>query len=892
MRPDILNDVLKLLKDNFRFRKTGGQWLQQGLCPDCGKWEVYARADAPWMIRCGRADRCGSEWHVKDRYPEIFDSWSNRFPATEENPTAAADAYLLHNRGFDLLGLRGAYTQEWWQDPATRHSTATVRFPLPDGSWWERLIDQPGRFDRKARFQYGRSSDGQCWTYPGRSIGAYAAAPEVWFTEGIFDAIALEQGAGIPAITVCQNNVYPEAFLAQLAETCGSRGRPTLVFAFDVGKSGVHYTRKWVARARKEGWEATAAQVRPDGEGVKLDWNDLLQRDRLKPEHIEEYRFNGDLTVAESATDKAGMLAVRHHLTSFPLTFDRRTYWAKVNQARVQELLKDIDGQPSPEQRAEATQAALEVKEIANCVFRVLYFQRDESIDESSYWLGIDFPEDRDTTKAGFSGPAIAAGAEFKKRLLTVAGGGQWLGATFQLDRILAPQLRRIKRVEAIPFTGYSIEHEAYILGDIAVKDGRVQTLNDDDYFELGKMAIKLRSPNRMLQLTYDPAKIGFDWLPYLWTAYRERGLVALAFWFGSFFAEQIRRAHESFCFLEMWGDPDTGKSTLVEFLWRLCGRANHEGIDPMRATPAGLARTLANVGNLPVVFMEGDRSNVTLPHSRAFDWEELKSLYNGRTTRTVGKKNNGLDTESSPFRGAIVIEQNDPVNASPAVRQRVCAMHFSADYFTAETKKAAERISSWSVEELSGFIVHAVRHERQVLERYAERFPAYHDELLAHPEIHTRRVARCHAQLLALLDAMATVVPISPPAFEATQAFIRQMAVERQLSLSEDHKVVQQFWEVFDFLESQEGENPDHPVNHSCKVDQIAINLNEFVERAVNRRQQLADYDELKKHLKTSKSRRFVDTKTVRSRAPKRGTVHCWVFQRGALPKGDSRDD
>lgn len=891
MRPDIHRDLTALLKRDFRFRKVAGQWLQQGQCPDCQKWEVFARADAPWLIKCGRADRCGTEWHAKDLYPEIFDAWSERYPATEANPTASADAYLSHNRGFDLMGLRGTYTQESYWDPATKQSTATVRFALPDGSWWERLIDQPGRFDKKARFQYGRSSNGDCWIYPGRTLEMLGRADEIWITEGIFDAIALEQGAKVFAVTVCQNNVFPKAFLEKLKPHIRGAG-PRLVFAFDVGKSGVHFTRRWVNQAINDGWEATAAQVRPDGEGTKLDWNDLLLREKLQPSQIEEYLFNGALTVATSATEKAGLLAVRHGLTSFPLTHDRKTYWAKVSQARVQELLKDCDGKPTDDERAEATRQALQVSEIANCVFRVLYFQRDESIDESSYWLGIDFPEDRETTKAGFSGPAIAAGAEFKKRLLTVAGGGQWLGATFQLDRLLAPQLRRIKRVEAIPFTGYSIDHGAYIFGDLAVKDGRLHQLNEDDYFELGKLAIKLRSSGRILQPVYDADKINFDWLPFLWTAYRERGLVALAFWFGSFFAEQIRRRHEAFTFLEMWGDPDTGKSTLVEFLWKLCGRANHEGIDPMRATPAGLARTLANVGNLPVVFMEGDRTKDAAPHSRSFDWEELKSLYNGRTTRTVGKKNNGLDTDSSPFRGAIVIEQNEPVKAILAIRMRICAMHFTTDGFTAQTKAAAERISAWPIEDLSGFIVHAARAERQVLERYAERFPVYHDELLAHPEIHQRRVARCHAQLLAILDAMTTVVPITPAAFDATTRFIRNMAVERQQSLSEDHPVVQQFWEVFDFLVAQQGENPDRPVNHSRKPETIALSLNEVIEHAVNRRQQLADYDELKKHLKTSKSRRFVAIKTVRSCSERRGSVHCWVFQRGASQKGDNGND
>ena len=70
-----------------------------------------------------------------------------------------------------------------------------------------------------------------------------------------------------------------------------------------------------------------------------------------------------------------------------------------------------------------------------------------------------------------------------------------------------------------------------------------------------------------------------------------------------------------------------------------------------------------------------------------------------------------------------------------------------------------------------------------------------------------------------------------------------------------------------------------------------IAVNLNEFVERAAMHRQQVPVLSELKKVLRTSKTRRFVDVKTVNSaiRIKKDDTeggldvgrtVHCWVFE------------
>lgn len=876
MRDDIRSELQKRLAADYRFEGTG-DWLQKGKCPQCGKKELYTRREAPWVISCGRKDKCGWDANVKDLYPDIFDHWSNRFKADEENPTAAADAYLSHARRFDLRGLRDCYTQESFSDGA--HSSATVRFPLPGGSWWERLIDQPGRFDKKANFAKGKSYQGQWWAAPDHDLEALARAPRIWIAEGIFDALSFRQvGEAAASAMSCYN--YPEKALADLRRKVAELdlgGGPQLIFAFDVGKAGREYSRKFAERARKEGWNATAASVKPEGDDGKLDWNDLLLRGRLTTDDLAEYLWQGEVMIAPSATEKACLIYHKHGWASFPLVHDSRTWWASFNRERIAEVM-------TKEQVTEkaAARACANVEEIANCAFRILYFQRDPAIDESHYYLRVDTPEDRNAAKAAFSPAALSAAAEFKKRLLGVSPGAQWTGSTTQLDRLIARQNRGIKTVELLDFTGYSREHEAWVLGDIAVKGGRVHRINAEDYFDLGKMSLKLRTNERILSIDYDPERIDTGWLGTIWAAFHTNGLITASFWLLTLFAEQIRQLHKSFPFLEATGDPGTGKSTLIEFLWKTVGRENYEGFDPQKATAAALARNLGKVANLPVVLIEGDRdAEGKATHAKRFEWEELKTAYNGRSVRARGVRNGGNETYEPPFRGGIVIAQNAPVMASQAVLERIVQLTFDKAQFSPATKAAAERLEQWPLDQLSGFIAHAIRREEDLLAAFRTAYARHEAVLEARGDVRNVRLIKNHAQLAAGLDMLDRLAGIPPEAMEVTRERIYRMAAERRDALASDHPVVQRFWEAFDYLESrEEGASDDTRINrHRRWESMIAVQINHFEARCRDRGISAPPYDDLKRHLKNSKSRKFVSVGTVNTISDKH--EHCWVFER-----------
>ncbi len=885
MQPQLHHQVTQRLLEDFSFRKQG-DWLRQGVCPDCQHKELYTHATDPWVLRCGRLNKCNAEIHIKEVYPDLFESWSDRYPTTNQNRHAAADAYLREMRSFALPLITHCYTQESYYDPDKDIGSATVRFPIAEGIWWERIIDRPLRFGkRKANF-YG-SYSGLWWKLPTLKLDEQQ---EIWLVEGIFDAIALYHH-NIAAVSLMSCNNYPELALTQLAAMYTNRKRPLLVWALDNDKAGTHYTLRWVKRSRDEGWSAAAAQapVTPR----KLDWNDLHQRGRLTPELVKKYRYYGSLLIAPSPNAKALLIHERSERKEFYFEFDCRLYWFKLDIDRYMRTFDNVlshsKNEPDEEEaKHKALQESSAVTEIANCYPTALYYQANPVTDESWYYFRVNFPDDTPPIKNTFTGSQLSSASEFKKRLLHIAQGGIFTGSSQQLDKLLLKQLPKIKTVQTIDFIGYSKEHKAYVFNDLAVRDGRLYSLNEEDFFDMGKLSLKSLNQSVNLALNPDFKQIDKEWHTLLWQAFGAKGMVALAFWFGAVYAEQIRDSHKSFPFLEIVGEPGSGKTTLIEFLWKLCGRRDYEGFDPSKSTLAARARNFAQVANLPVVLIEGDR-NQDSAKQRGFDWEELKTAYNGRSVRSRGVRNSGNETYEPPFRGAIVIAQNNDVSASNPVLERIIHLYTDRSGQNPQTKAAAEQLERIPAEQLSGFLLQAALAENEVLACVNRQIPVYEQWLNTHPDIRHMRLIKNHALLMALVDALAKVVPVAPGQLEETKELLLKLTLERQQAINADHPLVQEFWDVFEFLDGE-----DEPLlNHSRDAQLIAVNLNHFIQLATERKQQTPPLTDLKRLLKTSRTHKFIEIRSVNSAinnefnrkyaaAPRKpATVKCWVFQR-----------
>jgi len=256
--------------------------------------------------------------------------------------------------------------------------------------------------------------------------------------------------------------------------------------------------------------------------------------------------------------------------------------------------------------------------------------------------------------------------------------------------------------------------------------------------------------------------------------------------------------------------------------------------------------------------------------------------------------KNGGNETYEPPFRGAIVISQNAEVSASEAVLSRIVHLYFDRSAQTPDTRIAAELIERMELEQVSGFAVRAALAEAKVLATFAERQPVYDKALQARSEIRSQRVAKNHAQVMALVDALHLVTPLTEEQRGAAIKLLAEMAVERQLALNSDHTLVQEFWELYDFIEGDPSTDDYTPIlNHSRNKDEIAINLNHFEQVCADRHLKGPLIPELKRVLKTSRTHKFIEITTTNSAVNARhnsrrdvsqptrpGSVKCWIFK------------
>lgn len=895
--------IIDRLKNEFQMSERG-EHLRAGLCPDCGKKTLWTWANKPGRIQCNRTNNCNYSATSKELFPDLFEKINKKYPASPENPNATADAYLSIIRGFDILKIKDWYEQNKYWNPHADKGTATVRFFLDDKKSiiWERFIedvtitDEDG--DKEIRNKNFKGAfKGLWWQPPGFEINE---GDEIHWCEGILDAIALNM-MGIKAVAIMSSGTFPhESIKPYIAKNI------TWVIALDNDVTGRKFLTKHSKKLRDMDQSVDAMLSSSSEE--KADWNDLFKDGKLTDKNIKEYRYLGRLELSTNYKQKAQMMW--QHNTSkiyFVYSFFNRTYSARVNKTEfeksntlywagvagidpsrindddIKKVKEDSDLVQHTKAEEYAFSQACKINKIASFQIDFLYFQEPDNGEEGQYFFRFKLSNNSPEKQLAFTHKSISAASDFKRSALRIPGA-QFTGNTNDLDQLYDSWTSYIpKIVRTLDFIGYDKDSKTYVFNDYAVESGRILKLNAESFFQLKKSGIKTMVDIRQrLELKHND-----DWLADFMLAFGMKGMIALSWWFGCLFVEQVRDNFRSYPFFEVIGEAGSGKSDMVDFLWKLLGKEG-ESFNPNASTLAGRTRKMAEVSNMPVVFNETDNEEASQDrHLKRFNWDEQKDLFDGEFGRVTGVKSQDNSTKKAIFKAGLMIVQNIPVQASEAILSRICHLQFDCTHHSIEGKHASDRLNMLPLSETSGFMLNSVKQADRVMKHFSVRLNKHRIKLQQNKEIKLQRIVENHAKVMAFADCLKGAMPgISDEVIATVHEHIEEMAVERQASLNLDHPIIQQFWGQFDYLDSKPlNEMSSSPrsdlLNHSASPEnEIAMNLEHFHSQCRVHGLPMIEPKELRRHLPTSRKRKYIKNDPVTSRLEKR-SVRCWIFEK-----------
>lgn len=873
-----------LINDHsFNFKHAANGTLSKGNCPSCKKPTLFGNTKRPWQIKCNSYDKCGYEDTTANLYPDIAEDFIASLKNDTTNPNADADVYMKYKRG---LPVAGWYSQGHFNKDGI--NTPTVRFMIhaENGVFWERFIDTPR--DLKRRHHMGgkyrklnpndpdfKELDGTLvkglwWSPPNQIINE---GDTVYLVEGIFHAIALSL-SGFKACAIIGASYFPTiAIKPYLSKNI------LWVWALDFDKTGLAYMAKHMARLSKMGELSTMALT---GES-KLDWDDLYKNKILSkenPEFMAECMHRGQMHLAKTPTRKA-FLHFRK-TESFYFVIDHNNALFSVSMKLDKEVtvadLKEIEA--SEEYNNYKTPAAFvsnsKVIPISSCNPQFLYAERDQLTDELSYFMRVDFQNGAPRIQKRFDSKLMESKSSFHNALASTITGAAFYGSANDFRYMHSRWFRSkeaCQEVTTVSFMGYDKGFGGYVFDEYGIKDGQYLAKNELGLIQLDNARIKSSLSDVNFVIPNREAKL--DWFDEAHKAFGINGLVTMAHWFGCFFSEQIREYCGQYGFLEMNGPPNTGKSFLLEFLWKASGRSQpYEGINPLKYSPVGRARAMMKLAGMPMVMLEGD---VEIS-KYTFDIDEMKDALNGRAIRGVGVKTSDNRTIEPLFKCGLIVAQNKPVECDAPMISRFVQLEFNRAHFSPEGEMILRKFKDMPFEDAAQFGYQSMINEKQIMASIIKNYEELLPDFRGIKKVTTPRIQELHAMTCACFFAMEIIFGPSVAKLKTEiKNYLGRRAIDREKRMNGDHPDVENFWSVYELINKSDRDSIEY-LNHSKDPELIAININEVASRARQQYHNLPLEKDLKKLLLDSKKYKYDSTKGVKSNITNK-TKYCMVF-------------
>jgi hypothetical protein len=704
---DNLNNVVyrNLKRDNPKSKETSTH-INDLKCPACGKNEGFAHRDSPMAIMCHRFNNCGATTPIKLVYPELWQDLAKQYPPTPTDKKATARAYLESRcLNPELIEFKQGYVDN--------HQTLIIEH---DGVKFQRLIDYKGKDKNRLNAYKGKVFETK----------GVKDSETVFIVEGVINALSLEQ-AGQAAIATYSSGAIPKDYYQQ------NKGK-AFVIAFDNDTAGIKGIQKTIdcfnelGMADEDGYKIA---LPPTGK----DWNDLLVGKQLAPDTIDkildEAYWQGKLAFASSPVAYFDIYRERYPNASMLIfEFKYQTFKGYLREIKEKGVVVDYE-----------TKAKL----LADCSMRLLHSVIDDSQDDKQrmeHYIEL-YSKREGKGHIRMDATELVRLDAFKAALQNHRQ--LFYGNSDDLTNLasyLFKQYPKPPKIRALSVVGYDDKSKGYYFPKFMYDvNGKRIDANSDKYFTEANikpfMDCSDTVTNRLESIDLK------RFITLLFTAYGNKGLLALGFYVSSLFSHLVFEHYNFFPFLSLCGDPHAGKS-FVSRLLNACLFIFTEG-QAMTAsnTAKGELRKISQKSSLVCALLEGRKDK-----SR-FDYDGILPLYNRNALYSRATTSQDNRTHDLPLKAAISFVWNHECFTLKPAKERVISLHF-ADSDNNETTGAAwTELNSFTPEQLAS-VGHYLLTNRKLFEsELIQWIKDFAGELKA-GGIGVTRIAENHAIALA----------------------------------------------------------------------------------------------------------------------------------------------
>lgn len=773
--------------------KDNGRTISRLICPECGDreaWAYSANGDrAPLAICCNRLDNCGARTPVFSLFPELRTNVERDFKPTKEDPHLPARAYLS-TRGINkaLAGLEFEYRRD-----VRGLGTGAVMFPIvtPDGkpAMNGRLFSPP-RGEGKTHNQ--GSTSGAYWRHPGIE---YDRGRETFVVEGIVDALSLIE-AGFQAVAVLAAGQPPDKI--------DLSAFPVLTLAFDSDKAGARAFRIW-----RKAYPSAGMVAPPFGS----DWNDLLSKHgadlgKVITDNRAKYEHVARLITAETGAAYAEEW-IEFHETPPGLYELGGEYWycGKVGKKG------GLDDENPP-------------RRVGNFTARTEQVIVDESTDDRpEYRFRVKLiptdgkPKVATFAAADLTGETAIRGALLARgRVLWEGGRGESLALARRITTAAVPEIRELANV------GYDTATGAWINGQYMVDAaGRYHEPGPDRIFQLSRNTY-LRAPaGQYITPSKAPDSVAVDAYRAAVGAWGDNARAAFGWMAAAWFFKDIIDGIGFFPFMSLYGDPATGKTSLLQTMNACQGQTGEgaEGLPLSRTNTAkGTLRTLGKRSGLFQGLIEDDDQGKSKFDYRGF----MLPAYNGNCLQTRAAKTNDLTTTSIPMKSAVLFAQNvEPFSDRPQ-RERVISLRFKKSDLTETTRAGFVRLRAIPKDDVSRFFPVIMKHHPEIRKRWRAEFDRAAGDLSN--EVVDARIRENHAIVLAFHRILIDVLGIPNEGDENLIVFMADLCHEkiRICEAAEDNEAGTALDVIMEHAEKHPGNPVSRIINDSVTGNPVRL--------------------------------------------------------------------